>query len=211
MTGMDESAHIPVSTPLSAWLDKLAQPAGAPGGGAAAGVMLALSAALLRMVAEYTPGDDRAEACASRLVQQRSDALGAAEGDGIRSAELGSALAEDADDPARDAHVRDAALAAARSSVVLGEVGVGLVDELRLLDEIGNPHLDADLVVAAEALAAGIAGASVNLRANRQLAARHGAEGRALSALDADARGLARAREAASALADANSRRFDES
>ena len=122
---MDDSARIPASTSLSAWLDKLAQPDGAPGGGAACGVMLALSAALLRMVAEYTPDDPRAIACAARLVDVRLTALGAAEADGVSSAELGAALRVAADDPARDDRVRDAAIRAARSSAPSRTPGTG--------------------------------------------------------------------------------------
>ena len=158
VTRVSDSSRIPASTSLSAWLDRLAQPDGAPGGGAACGVMLALAAALLRMVAEYTPDEPRAEECAGRLVTRRLDALAAAETDGVRSAELGAALRTSKDDPTRDQLVRDAAIEAARLSAVLGDVGVALVDELRLLREIGNPHLAADLAVAGEALAASSCG-----------------------------------------------------
>ena len=124
---MNETTRIPASTSLSAWLDKLAQPDGAPGGGAACGVMLALSAALLRMVAEYTPDDERAEECEhgwSPGASMRSTQL---ETDGVRSAELGAALRTPTDDPDRDERVRDAATEAARLSAALGEIGVGLM------------------------------------------------------------------------------------
>ncbi len=206
---MNETTRIPASTSLSAWLDKLAQPDGAPGGGAACGVMLALSAALLRMVAEYTPDDERAEECAARLVTRRVDALDTAETDGVRSAELGAALRTPTDDPDRDERVRDAATEAARLSAALGEIGVGLIDELRLLGEIGNPHLAADLAVAGEALAAGIAGASINLRANVSLARAHGAR-EELATLQADIERLRSARAAAARIADETAARFDD-
>ncbi|MCR2763140.1 cyclodeaminase/cyclohydrolase family protein [Microbacterium sp. zg.B48] len=206
---MDDSARIPASTSLSAWLDKLAQPDGAPGGGAACGVMLALSAALLRMVAEYTPDDDRATACAARLVDRRLTALDAAEADGVSSAELGAALRVPGEDPARDDRVRDAAIRAAQSSGALGAVGVDMVDELRLLREIGNPHLAADLAVAGEALTAGIAGASINLRANLQLAGAHGGAGDAQAELEAAVERMRAARDAASGIADETAARYE--
>ncbi|WP_136055875.1 cyclodeaminase/cyclohydrolase family protein [Microbacterium sp. K24] len=171
---MDDSVPVPTSVPLSDWLTELAQPTGAPGGGAACGVMLGISAALLRMVAEYTD-DERASASAVRLARRRSDVLSAAEADEVRSAEFGAALALDSEDPDRDTAVRRAALSAAASSAALGEAGEGLLPELRLLVEIGNRHLAADLSIAADALATGIRGASTNLRANLQTAARHGA------------------------------------
>jgi len=137
-------------------------------------VILGISAALLRMVAEYTD-DERASASAVRLARRRNDVLSAAEADEVRSAEFGAALALDSEDPDRDTAVRRAALSAAASSAALGEAGEGLLPELRLLVEIGNRHLAADLSIAADALATGIRGASTNLRANLQTAARHGA------------------------------------
>ena len=207
---MGDSSRIPASTSLSAWLDRLAQPDGAPGGGAACGVMLALAAALLRMVAEYTPDEPRAEECAGRLVTRRLAALDASETDGVRSAELGAALRMSRDDPARDERVRDAAIEAARLSAVLGDVGAGLVEELRLLREIGNPHLAADLAVAGEALAAGVAGASINLRANLQLARAHDATAEELHALDAEVERLRSVREDATRIAEETAARFDD-
>ena len=171
---MDDSVPVPTSVPLSDWLTELAQPTGAPGGGAASGVILGISAALLRMVAEYTD-DERAAASASRLAPLRRDVLSAAEADELRSAAFGAALALDAEDPERDARVREAALSAAASSAALGEAGESLLPELRLLVDVGNRHLAADLSIAADALATGIRGASTNLRANLQTASRHGA------------------------------------
>lgn len=191
---MNESAQVPTSTPLSGWLAELAQPTGAPGGGAASGVMLGLAAALLRMVAEYTPDDPQAAECAARLATRRQQALDAAEADGVSSAEFGAALALPAEDPTRGEHVRDAAISAARSSVRLGDVGADLLPELRLMARIGNPHLAADLGVAAEALAAGIAGAVINVRANLQTARRHEADRSVLEACSADAERLSAVR-----------------
>lgn len=207
---MDESVPVPVSTPLSRWLTELAQPDGDPGGGAASGVMLALAAALLRMVAGYTTDDPDASECARRLVDRRQRALEAAEADGLSSAELGAALRLSDEDPGRDRRVRDTAIAAAQSSAVLGEVGAGLVEELRLLAEIGNPQLAADLAVAAEALAAGIAGAWINLRFNAQLAQNHEADASDLGSLLGDGRRLDAARSDAAEIARRIEDRFQE-
>ncbi|MGC5170538.1 cyclodeaminase/cyclohydrolase family protein [Micromonospora sp. DT81.3] len=158
-------ADVPVSIPLSSWLDKLAQPRGAPGGGAACGVLAAISAALLHMVAEYTRDSPDAGACADRVAALRVRALEAAEADGVVSAELGAAL-RPSDDPGRDDRVRQAAVAGADSSVALGRIAAELVDELALLFEIGNTSLRADLEVAGEALSAALGSARVNVRAN---------------------------------------------
>jgi hypothetical protein len=101
---MTDESRVPVSLSLDAWLDRLSQRGGEPGGGAASGVMLAIGAALLHMVAAYTPDDERAQRSGQRAVELRVDALRAAEEDGVRSAALGAALAEDAS-PDRDARM----------------------------------------------------------------------------------------------------------
>lgn len=150
------------------------------------GVMLGIAASLLRMVAEYTPDDDQASACADRLSLVRADALAAVESDGIASVEFGAALARDADDPTRERRVRDAAIEAATSSAALGLIGARLIPELRLLVDIGNRSLRADLAVAAQALRAGLCGALINLRSNRSTAARHDAAPSVLEERDAE-------------------------
>ena len=176
MTMTTTGENPPLSMPLDAWLDRLAQPTGAPGGGAACGLIIAVGASLLHMVAAYTPDDERAREAGERVLARRATALAAAETDGIRSSELGAALAEP-DHPGRSARVHEAAIAAARSSVDLADAGAALRAEMRLLDAIGNPNLAADTEVAAAALEAGIRGALVNLRADIDLARAHGTPG----------------------------------
>jgi len=206
---MSESAPISESTPLADWLAELARPTGAPGGGAASSVMLATSAALLRMVAEYTPDDPQASGCAARLVSRRTEALDVAKTDGLRSADLGAALSLSADDPERDGRVREAAIAAARSSVSIGEAGRSLIPELELLIQISNPQLVADLAVAATALLAGMAGASINLRANLQMARKHGAARSELTGLQVEVRRLDVDQAAVADIAEQVSATFD--
>lgn len=205
---MTAAPSVPTSTPLDGWLARLAQPGGDPGGGAASGVILGLSAALLRMVAEYTD-DPRATQAAGRLARCRQEALDAAEADGAHSAAFGAALALPADDPQRETRVRDAAIDAARSSAALGAVGLGLLEELRSIEGFANPHLGADLAIAAETLSTGIAGASINLRANLQIARKHDADPSVISDLEDDAGRLADARSEAAAIASDVSARFD--
>ncbi|HWI31154.1 MAG TPA: cyclodeaminase/cyclohydrolase family protein [Microbacterium sp.] len=173
---MDADAEVPVSIPLSSWLDKLAQPRGAPGGGAASGVLIAISAALLHMVAEYSPDSDEAEACGERVAAVRIRALDAAEADGVVSAEFGAAL-RPSEHPDRDARVRRAAVAATDSSVGLGRIAEELVPELALLFDVGNPSLRADLEVAGEALSAALGSARANVRANVSTVKAHRGEG----------------------------------
>ncbi|MFS0894676.1 cyclodeaminase/cyclohydrolase family protein [Microbacterium sp. 179-I 3D3 NHS] len=198
---MQESDDISTSTPLDGWLAELGRPHGAPGGGAAAGVMLGIAASLLRMVAEYTPDDDRAARCGERLADVRAEALAAVEADGVSSAGFGAALALPADDPDRDARVRDAAVDAAVSSVRLGDVGIRLIPEIRLLADIGNPHLTADLAVASEALRAGISGAIINLRSNVRVAQKHEGSPAEVSALLDSAARMTAARDEVAGIA----------
>lgn len=209
--GAVSDGDVKTSEALDVWLDRLAQADGAPGGGAACGVMLAVAAALLRMVALYTSDDERATQSAARLVASRREALRAAEADGMRSAALGAAVGAAPDSPGRDRSVRDAAVAAAASSATLGQVGADLLPELELLARIGNPNVTADLVGAAHALIAGVAGALVNLRGDVELAARHadaGEEDAEWGELTTAAGAMEEVREAASAIAGTLSAKF---
>jgi len=168
---MPADPDVPVSLALDAWLGRLAEPNGAPGGGSAAGVMMAVAAALLHMVCGYTGDDPRAAEAERRVRELRGGSLDAAREDGVRSVALGEALAYDG--PDRSDRVREAAVAAAASSARLADLGVALVDELRVVAEVGNPNLVADTGVAAQALRAGLGAALINLRANTRLAGRH--------------------------------------
>ena len=207
---MEHDADVPTSTPLDGWLAELGQPNGAPGGGAASGVMLGIAASLLRMVAEYTPNDDpQAEECGIRLAHTRAEVLEAVEADGVYSAAFGAALGRPADDPERDHRVHDAAMEAAQSSARLGDIGIRLLPEVRLLAEIGNPHLVADLAVAVEALHAGMAGAIINLRSNLQIARKHGTPAAALRPLDDEKSRLVNAQREVAQLTEALSSRLD--
>jgi formiminotetrahydrofolate cyclodeaminase len=169
MTGDDID---PAATPLAEWLDRLAQAHGAPGGGAACAVMTAISAALLGMVAAYTTDNSEARLAAQRLSSTRHAATMAAEEDGARSAAFGSALAMD-EGPEREQAVRSAAVDAIASSLAVGRLGSSLLDDVRLLANIGNPHIEADLLVAVEALRAALEGAAITARATLDLLTAH--------------------------------------
>ncbi|MFG6476417.1 cyclodeaminase/cyclohydrolase family protein [Microbacterium sp. P06] len=168
---MQADPDVPTSLGLDTWLAKLAEPNGAPGGGSAAGVMMGLAAALLHMVCGYTPDEPAAAAAAERVAVLRERALAASYEDGVRSVALGAALA--AEGPERSIRLHREAVAASASSAELAEIGMALAAELRVVAEVGNPHLVADTGVASEALAAGLGAALINLRANVRLARKH--------------------------------------
>lgn len=206
---MTDSAEVPTSRPMDAWLDALSQPTGSPGGGAASGVMLGLAAALMGMVAGYTPDEPAVVAGTGRLDAVRAELLQAVEADGIVSARFGAALGLAPDDPAREQRVRETAVEAARSVAQLGRIGISLVAEARALAADGNPHLAVDLAVATEALEAGLAGASLNLRANLRLARVHGASGAMRAGLEEEVGRLAEARTQVARIAAELSARLD--
>ncbi|PKI89887.1 hypothetical protein CW368_12035 [Actinomycetales bacterium SN12] len=192
---MTDSAHVPTSRPMDAWLDALSKPNGSPGGGAATGVLLGVAAALMGMVAAYTPDSPAASAAAERLERNRADVLQAVEADGVLSVQFGAALALPSDDPQRDRQVSDAAVEAAGSVASLGAIGILLTSDARVLASVGNPHIAVDLAVAMESLAAGLSGAALSLRANLHLARKHGAAASTLQSLETDVHRLHEARQ----------------
>ncbi|GAA2898220.1 cyclodeaminase/cyclohydrolase family protein [Microbacterium esteraromaticum] len=192
---MADPAHVPTSRPMDAWLDALSEPNGSPGGGAATGVLLGVAAALMGMVAAYTPDSPAATTSAERLARHRADVLQAIEADGVLSVQFGSALALAPEHPERDQRVSAAAVDAAGSVARLGAIGILLVSDARVLASNGNPHIAVDLAVAMEALAAGLSGAALSLRANLQIGRTHGADAATLASLETDVRRLDEARQ----------------
>ena len=197
---------VAAATPLDEWLDRLAQAHGAPGGGAACAVMSAIAAGLLGMVAAYSTDEPESERAAVRLDRARRRATAAAETDGERSAAFGAALAMD-DGPDRERAVRTNTVDATASSIAVGRLAASLVEDARLLAEIGNRHVEADLIVAVEALAAALAGAVATARADLELLTAHRASSDALDdqieTFERDIREIARARAEAEQLASA--------
>ncbi|QYM63814.1 cyclodeaminase/cyclohydrolase family protein [Microbacterium sp. Se5.02b] len=57
MSSGGQSSEVPTSLPVDDWLAELGDSTGAPGGGAASGILLGVAASLFRMVAAYTPDD----------------------------------------------------------------------------------------------------------------------------------------------------------
>lgn len=185
-------------SPLAEWLDRLAEPVGDPGGGAAAGLMLAVSTALTSMVAGYegraaerrgtatAPSRDagaeariplgvrRAERLRERAVARRHAALEAADADAVASRDLGAALRMPSGDD-RDAAVREASLAATESSVTLGDLVLASLDDLAAIAGAADDVLVADVAVAVAAARAALTGARANAGSDLADLERHGA------------------------------------
>lgn len=89
-------------------------------------------------------------------------------------------------------------------------LGIALLSEMRVLRDIGNRSLSADLAVAAGALDAGLSGSSINLRANLRTARAHPASAAALAELHVDAARLAEAQQSTARIAEELSAEFDD-
>jgi formiminotetrahydrofolate cyclodeaminase len=163
-----DSADISTQTStVDEWTRALAGKNGSPGGGAGAGVMLAVAAALMSMVAGYSEHDgaddaDDVQQLRARAHSLRETALRLADEDSEASAAFGAAYRLE-QGPDREAAIRDASVAAARASSVLGRHAADAVDDLEWLAVHGSPALIADVVVALGALRAAITGARTNV------------------------------------------------
>ncbi|WP_309068381.1 cyclodeaminase/cyclohydrolase family protein [Microbacterium sp.] len=142
---------------IDRWTARLGEAQGDPGGGAAAGVMLALAAGLISMVAGYSDADE----VRARARALREEALDAADADAAASGAFGAAFRRD--DDGRAEAIRGASLEAARSSARLGAQARAAIPDLEHLAAHGDPTLVADVAVAAAALRAALASARTNL------------------------------------------------
>ncbi|MDD7943306.1 cyclodeaminase/cyclohydrolase family protein [Microbacterium sp. NE2HP2] len=183
-------------------LDALARDNGDPGGGAASGVVTAVAAALAQMVSRYSSAEPAADGIDDRLARHRDAAISAADDDGRASGALGAALRPDDDPGERDRRIVDAATRAIETSAALGEIALGVWDEVRLLADVGNRHLMSDVAVAADTVAAGLGGAAANLRGGLALLRAHGDASALESAHDGLSDRLIAGRREARALAD---------
>lgn len=162
------------SSPVGDWLERLAAPVPDPGGGAAAGLVIAAGAALVEMTAGYASGAEGA-GIVGRASAARRAALAAAEEDGRMSAALVAAFRMPPDSEGRGAAIARTTARAAESSDALVQVAASLVAPLAWLEAHGEPRLAPDVAVAARMLACGIRSAAVNIRCDATSAADAGA------------------------------------
>lgn len=164
---MDASEAITTQgSTVEEWTSALAESTGSPGGGAGAGLMLAVAASLTSMVAGYTEPKEHEHAdvddIRKRAQSLRQEALRLADEDSAASQAFGAAFRLDPG-PEREEAIHNASLGAAKSSAVLGGRAIDAVDDLAWLAANGNPALIADVVVAFGALRAAVAGARTNV------------------------------------------------
>jgi formiminotetrahydrofolate cyclodeaminase len=164
--GDDSKAVTTQRSTVEEWTQALAQSVGSPGGGAGAGVMLAIAASLASMVAGYTEADrhQRQELADvhARARSLREAALRLADEDASASQAFGAAFRLDPG-PEREGAIHRASVDAAKASAVLGEHAIDAMGDLEWLASNGNPALVADIVVAFGALRAAVTGARTNV------------------------------------------------
>jgi formiminotetrahydrofolate cyclodeaminase len=169
-----------VSAPT--WLDRLAAPQPEPGGGAAAGALLGVAAALASMVAGYSTdwptGPTPIAALRRRTEEIRARAEDLVEADGAASARFAAAFRLPETSPGqrreRDAAIVAASIAAALTAVELGRAGLDLLPDLAALATHGNPVVISDLGVAASTLAAALRASVLMIEVDLACAARAG-------------------------------------
>lgn len=148
------------------WTRALAESTGSPGGGAGAGLMLAMAASLTSMVAGYTDAGpsrrDELDELHARARSLRVAALQLADEDASASKAFGAAfrLPPGAE---RDAEIHKASVEAAKTSAIVGERAIEAIPDLEWLADKGNPALIADVMVAFGALRAALTGARTNV------------------------------------------------
>lgn len=164
--GDDSKSVTTQSSTVEGWTQALAQSVGSPGGGAGAGVMLAIAASLASMVAGYTEADGHQQRELAdihvRVRSLRQGALRLADEDASASRNFGAAFRLDPG-PGREEAIHRASVDAARASAVLGERAIDAIGDLEWLAANGNPALVADVVVALGALRAAVTGARTNV------------------------------------------------
>ncbi|MFC8304589.1 cyclodeaminase/cyclohydrolase family protein [Specibacter sp. NPDC057265] len=162
----DSEAVTTQGSTVEDWTRALAEASGSPGGGAGAGVMLAVAASLTSMVAGYTQveGQQGKEVAdiRTRARSLREAALRLADDDASASQAFGDAFRREPG-PEREDAIHRASVAAAQASAKLGERAIDAIEDLGWLASHGNPALIADAVVAFGALRAAITGARTNV------------------------------------------------
>lgn len=162
----DSEAVTTQGSTVEDWTRALAESTGSPGGGAGAGLMLAVAASLTSMVAGYTEPEEhqRGELADvhARAHSLRQAALRLADDDASASEAFGAAFRLEPG-PEREDAIHRASVEAARASAVLGDRAIGAIGDLGWLAANGNPSLIADIVVAFGALRAAVTGARTNV------------------------------------------------
>jgi formiminotetrahydrofolate cyclodeaminase len=183
---------------VETWLQELADRTPTPGGGGAAALTAAISAALIGMVTAYTTGEKwqdteaRMKELNAEAAELRAAALGLVAEDEAAFAAVGAAYRRprgtDAEKSERAAAIQAALVEAAQPPARVARVARRLVDIAGELVESGNPNVVSDVGVASATAQAALQGAVLNIEINlRQITDRQaGTDLRAEVALATD-------------------------
>jgi methenyltetrahydrofolate cyclohydrolase len=158
---------------ISAWLDDLASSAPAPGGGAAAAVLVATGAALVSMVTNLTIGnpkyaahEDQMTVARDRAEELRSRALALADADAQAFSAVIAAYKLPKEIDGRAETIQQSLVAAAQVPLELAGLAAGVIHVAASVLEGVNPNVLSDVAVACDAARAGLTAAAINVRIN---------------------------------------------
>lgn len=150
---------------FAGWLDELAAPIPAPGGGAASAVVLAIGAAVTGMAVGYAPDGPDRERELRVTTTVRADAVALADRDAAASAALIAAFRMVDGETARAERARTLE-EATWSSLAVAEAAAPLAATLDWVSGRGEPRLRPDVVVGARTTVAAVRSAAATARSN---------------------------------------------
>ena len=170
-------AHAQATVSIEDFAGALASRSPVPGGGSCAAVILALSAALVAMSAQFTIGRRRfrsVQPVMDRLITEtesiRTEALDLIETDACTYTQLVDAYKMPRESPeeiaARDRCIAEAALAASEVPATVARFALAVIGLAELAIENGNPHLRSDAAAGACLARSVIQICQMNIRAN---------------------------------------------
>lgn len=155
------------------WLEDLGSSKPAPGGGAAAAMLLATGAALIEMVANLTIGKPRYAEYETLMIGARDEARGLrdlaqtlAAADEAAFTQVVAAYRLPKDDPTRSAAIQSATAAAAEPPLATAEAAAQVITLAARIRTRANVNLLSDVAVAASAARAALESAAVNVEIN---------------------------------------------
>jgi formiminotetrahydrofolate cyclodeaminase len=159
---------------VAGWLDDLGSAKPAPGGGAAAALLVATGAALVEMVANLTIGKPRYAEHEPLMIEARDQAIA------LRRSAMEISAADEAaftkviaayrmrkDDPGRHAAIQDATAGAAGPPLRTAALAAQVIALAGSVQAGANVSVRSDIAVAASAAKAGLESAAVNVEINQ--------------------------------------------
>ena len=170
---MSDEGHGFAQLPISELLDKIAAHQPVPGGGAVAGMVTGLAAALGGMVVAYSLDKESLadeqpmlKDAGKKLAELRSLSIDQAEGDARAYERLNELWSLDKVDPARKAGFNEAVLDAIEAPGNIMRTAGQVLEVLARLSGRSARHLQSDLAIAVELSATGARAAERNVTVN---------------------------------------------